>query len=664
MKINITDSFRDINNSAITINLPKHEVPKILTPQIGLANDINFIGRNEDLQKVDEFLNQDPMLLLLNGIGGIGKSTLASYYMNKKKDDFDYYGFVQVNEDIKLNLSSSFKMSLNLESEKIDDLFAEIMVKLQNLKGKKLLIIDDIKDMDSQLDAINSLITLKNSGFQILFTSRETQENIPQHFLDTMTIEDARDLFLSHYTTDEIGKIDKILEYLDYHTLFIEITAKTLKQRKRTLSLDKVIIKFADGEFSSIKKNKKESFNLFLTNLFSNDKILKDDETVLFLKKLSVLPSTEISFDDLYKFLVCEDEEKLEISLMELINNGWLIESNSSYKFHQILKEFIWEKYTPIFQDIQKILSYYNSFISSSNNIFQTAVNNRSKQAFFYELSKYLLFRNIEHLLVGDFFLNLGIFYQQLEEYQKALILQEKASTLIGKLKKESLNKASADDSLAILYKELGKYYKALPLYLNALRIRENILGTEDLETATSYNNLGIIYRLLEQYDLSMDFNNKNLKIKEKKLNPLDPSMAQCYNNIAMLYDKNNDYKNAIIYYNKALKIWEKVYGENHQDTAKCYNNLGVSYINLRDIDKAIELHTKALNIRKLILGETNYTAQSYFNLAAAHLYKIKSSEKSTKTAIEYFQNAIAIWERVNPTNPQLIEAKKFLDIF
>ena len=263
------------------IYLPKHRVPKVLTHQTGLANDIDFVGRKEELQKVDELLNQNSMLLLLNGIGGIGKSTLASYYLGQKKDDFDYYGFVQVNEDIKLAFVSAFSTSLDLKSEKIDDLFAEIMNKLQNLEGKKLLIIDDVKEMDNQLDEMNTLMTLKNSGFQILFTSRETKEYIPQYFLDIMSIEDARELFLKHYPTDEMDKVDKILEYLDYHTLFIEMTAKTLIKRKNTLSLDIAIEKFDSGEFSAVKRNKSESFNKFLKN-FSYDSVMLTQKKIYF----------------------------------------------------------------------------------------------------------------------------------------------------------------------------------------------------------------------------------------------------------------------------------------------------------------------------------------------------------------------------------------------
>ena len=169
-----------------------HIVPKVLTKQVGLANEIDFVGRKEELEKVDELLNLNPMLLLLNGIGGIGKSTLASYYFNQKKDNFDYYGFIQVGEDIKSSLTSALATSLDLKSEKMDDLFSETMNKLHNLQGEKLLVVDDIKDVVNQQDEIDTIMTLKNSGFKILFTSREIKENIPQYFLDIMNVEDAR----------------------------------------------------------------------------------------------------------------------------------------------------------------------------------------------------------------------------------------------------------------------------------------------------------------------------------------------------------------------------------------------------------------------------------------------------------------------------------------
>jgi len=246
------------------IHLPRHIIPKALTKEVGLANKANFVGRTKELESIDRMLKESNTLLLINGIGGIGKSTIASYYLGEQQNNFAYYGYIQVNDDIKLSLTTALRSSLDLKQEKIDDLFIEAINKLQNLKGKKLLIIDDLKDIANQKQEIETLANLSNSNFQILFTSREVEENIPQYFLDIMSIEDARELFTKWYPTDEIAKVDEVLKYLDYHTFFIEMTAKTLTQRKHTLTLDKLLEKFKKGEFTAIKKIVKRALTIYL----------------------------------------------------------------------------------------------------------------------------------------------------------------------------------------------------------------------------------------------------------------------------------------------------------------------------------------------------------------------------------------------------------------
>ena len=42
----------------------------------------------------------------------------------------------------------------------------------------------------------------------------------------------------------------------------------------------------------------------------------------------------------------------------------------------------------------------------------------------------------------------------------------------------------------------MGEYAKAEPLYQEALRIQQKVLGSEHPETALSLNNLGSLYRI------------------------------------------------------------------------------------------------------------------------------------------------------------------------
>ncbi len=93
--MNVKGNFKGVgvaeDGSTITqIFHKQHQVPQQLTSTLGKDN---IIGREKELKAVSQRLNSDNALLLINGIGGIGKSTLASYYLHSQKDQFDYYGF-------------------------------------------------------------------------------------------------------------------------------------------------------------------------------------------------------------------------------------------------------------------------------------------------------------------------------------------------------------------------------------------------------------------------------------------------------------------------------------------------------------------------------------------------------------------------------------------
>ena len=55
-------------------------------------------------------------------------------------------------------------------------------------------------------------------------------------------------------------------------------------------------------------------------------------------------------------------------------------------------------------------------------------------------------------------------------------------------------------NNLAVLYQDMGEYAKAEPLYQEALRIRQKVLGPEHPDTAQSLNNLAALYRAMGEY--------------------------------------------------------------------------------------------------------------------------------------------------------------------
>jgi tetratricopeptide (TPR) repeat protein len=52
-------------------------------------------------------------------------------------------------------------------------------------------------------------------------------------------------------------------------------------------------------------------------------------------------------------------------------------------------------------------------------------------------------------------------------------------------------------EKLGALYRNMGEYSKAEPLYQEALRIQQKVLGAEDADTAASLNNLATLYQAM-----------------------------------------------------------------------------------------------------------------------------------------------------------------------
>ena len=75
-----------------TINLSEEIIPSQLTSKLGKST---IIGRKKELQEIDQQLNSSNTLLLINGIGGVGKTNITSYYLHSHKEQFDYYGFFE-----------------------------------------------------------------------------------------------------------------------------------------------------------------------------------------------------------------------------------------------------------------------------------------------------------------------------------------------------------------------------------------------------------------------------------------------------------------------------------------------------------------------------------------------------------------------------------------
>ena len=407
------------------------------------------------------------------------------------------------------------------------------------------------------------------------------------------------------------------------------------------------------------------TFNKYLHQLFAGDSILEDKEILLFLQKLSVLPSIEISFEDLYRFLVCENKENLEEILIELVNNGWLIKTENGYKFHQILKEFILENYTPTFNDIERIVDYFTNLMADLSST-QDVLDNRNYLIYLESLNKFIdklkiTNRKMAYLIHSEGYINfiLGNYKKAKELYDKSMSIRQNI------LKPNDIQLAISYNAQASIYEKESKYKEALEFYQKSLKIRESNGLIEKI--AIEYNNIGRMHKELGNYAEAFSYLYKSLKIRKDIFGEEHESTARAYDVLGSFYqDISKDRENRIIYENyhekaydyltKALEIRKKILKNNHPSIAVSYNNLATWYKEIGDYKKAIEYFNHIINN---FYGEEN---QLIIAMANFHLGRVYFINNDLEKALNFIKKAITIWSNILPEDHQYIIRAKDIE--
>ena len=488
------------------------------------------------MKKIDIALKKKNQLFILNGTGGIGKTTLAIEYLNRYESSYSHLAFVEYSNDIKESFLTAFKNSYELKSKTPDERFNELLFNLAKLEGRNLLIVDDIKSQDN-FNAIKDL----SRNFELLITSRTEFDTVHKLDIEHLTEEKAKELFLKYYKTDE--NIDKLLEYLDYHTLFIKLTAQTLKS-SRELDVKALEEKFANGEFGKVTCNlEKSTFDRYLNELFDLNTL--SDREILILKRLSLFPSIEIEYEKLKDFLCVENAAEFDADLTSLSKAGWLIENGDSFKLHQVIKEFLLLTHHISYEECEGIVKNFIEKIYHKPN--ENPIDK-------FEFIPYVV-------------------------------------SIVDKINIENESIANFLTHISKIYHDMGKIEKSLDYGLKALNIKENILEKKDPSIGQSYNNISGIYQDMGELEKALEFQEKSLKIKKEVFEEKNPSLATSYNNISTIYQDMGELKEALEYQERALILNTEVWGEKHPNVAIAYLNISVIYFknsNIADAKKYI----------------------------------------------------------------------------
>lgn len=163
-----------------------------------------------------------------------------------------------------------------------------------------------------------------------------------------------------------------------------------------------------------------------------------------------------------------------------------------------------------------------------------------------------------------------GEFEKALNKMNAALRLQEDV------LGSNHLSTTEVLMGLSALNNALGDYPKARTYLGRALASRTEILGPDHPGTASCLNSMGTLTDLMGDPAAARPFFERALEIRKKVLGPTDPLTAESLQNYGYILRQTGQFQSARSYYEQSLDITKKVRGEDHPETIRCLNNLAI----------------------------------------------------------------------------------------
>ncbi len=626
--VNIGDNNTRVYNYYTIVEQTK--TSKDLTAKVPKLRANQIVGRANDLKDLHDRLFDNRQIVLVNGMGGIGKTTLAQVYVTEYYEQYKHIAWISlltgnVEEDFINSPGLLTRFKINETGKLAPDLFNELIMAMKELNDYPCLLVLD--NAESKLGNYFDYLPAQ-PDWHVLVTSRENIPNFDLKELGFLKEPDAILLFQQHYKRGKL-KIDflkTLVNALDLHTLTIEILAKTAQEQRTPPDvLLQALEEDLEADVSTRHNETKiQKITSYLSSIFAISKLSEDEQWLLL--QLSFLPSEFHSFELLEELIQPKKSNKEQLFpklLTRLSSKGWLLyqQSTDSYKLHRIIIDVVKKQLTE--KEKVENLSPLITAITDKLSIDYSKDNPIDKFKWIpYGKAILNRFPKSTATSMASLQNNLAGVLKDFGDYQGAKALFEKAT------KSAELNfgpdhptTAVRYSNLALLLRNLMDYQGAKALFEKATKSAELNFGPDHPTTAVSYSNLATVLQVLGDYQGAKTLLEKATKSDELNFGPDHPNTAVSYSNLAVVLQDLGDYQGAKELLEKAKKSYELNFGPDHPSTARTYSNLALVLKDLGDYQGAKELLEKAKKSAELNFGPDHpTTAGRYSNLASVLL--------------------------------------------
>lgn len=649
------------------------KIPKELNT-IRIALPRKIVGRLEEVQKIMKLLNQDNSLLLVSGIGGIGKTVVSSYYYSLFSQLYQHILWLDGSKNLENELLFDFHLheSLGISERLLPYLsviqdpkktiekqraLAIIETSLKKLNHKTLFIIDNsVAENFAVIQKWQS--TLRE--FHFLITSRETNTNLNIFKLGVLSPKSALDLFYVHYHLEKDDTIvSSILEQIHYHTLLIELVAKAGDEGKVSLKelLEFLLTGYIEheglqyqidiNEIIEERIPEEERIVCYIQLLFNTILKLNADEQLV-LSSLSVLPTAPHEKDLLLQIFKNTQSTLSNIILnpMKIINilntlfkKGYLQRDKGIYILHALVASATRGHINPNIKELEDLVTNIGSLLHI-NQEKDNPVHKFPYISYGVSLIDYLPKDGIEEYISPYTHLQngIGLIYQELGAYKNAKRYIESCIHLYHEYypTTHQVEIAVLQSNLGNIYRNLAEYDLAKGLLEKAIEFYKENFGEEHPYLSTFYSNLALVYKSTGFYHKSLELLEKAVALDIHHLGEKHPETNIKASNLAMVYSDLAEYKKAITLLNTALENDINNFNIEHPNVARIQSNLGFLYCEVGDYAVATSFLQASLN---------NYTRD--FNENHPYLSSLQTNLALLYRELGEYTKSISLLEKV-----------------
>jgi len=319
-------------------------------------------------------------------------------------------------------------------------------------------------------------------------------------------------------------------------------------------------------------------------------------------------------FNQVKKLYQAGDKQSAQQQLeqaIEKVDSNQLAARPFLYQSHLLLVEFLAKnaEYTRQLQVLQKVMTLLDKWqlgktadaVTVQQNIAQVLLQlgkeDKAINAFEESLKLARLVYSAKDLRISNILLSLAKAHaNRLQVEMSERYLAEIETILEGRTGKQvTLMRGRLLQAKGELVFRQAKTKQAVELYRQALKQREQILGTEHLETAQTISALAGAVKGLHEFSEADELYRRAFAIYEKSLGAEHPFIATLLNNIGQLYYLEGRFQESEKVLLRAVAIKKQRLGESHPLLADSYNHLGYLYYLLEKDELALDFFSKAI---------------------------------------------------------------------